>query len=116
MLWCVRRQVAKRCRCDVVIDAFAGAGGNAIQFAFTCERVIAIDIDKRRMEMLMHNAKIYGVEDRIECNVSQLWLPILATHWYIFTGLSSILNVNYIQISGLCFQMFIFSVCMRRYF
>ena len=83
MLWCVRRQVAKRCRYDVVIDAFAGAGGNAIQFAFTCERVIAIDIDKRRMEMLMHNAKIYGVEDRIECNVSQLWLPILATHWYI---------------------------------
>ena len=29
---------AERCRCDVIVDAFCGAGGNSIQFAFTCER------------------------------------------------------------------------------
>ena len=41
-------------------------GGNAIQFAFTCERVIAIDIDPAKIELARHNARVYGVEDRIE--------------------------------------------------
>lgn len=31
-------QVAERCRCDVILDAFCGVGGNAIAFAKTCER------------------------------------------------------------------------------
>jgi len=31
---------AERLRCDLIVDAFCGAGGNAIQFAFTCERGI----------------------------------------------------------------------------
>ncbi|WAR24071.1 TGS1-like protein [Mya arenaria] len=43
----IAEHIADRCRCDVILDAFCGAGGNSIQFAFTCERV-------------------YGVEDRIE--------------------------------------------------
>lgn len=30
--------IAQRCQCDLVVDAFCGAGGNAIQLAFTCER------------------------------------------------------------------------------
>lgn len=29
---------AKRFRCDVVVDAFCGAGGNTIQFAKTCKK------------------------------------------------------------------------------
>ena len=37
--------IAERCRCDLVVDAFAGVGGNAIQFAYTCERVVAVDLD-----------------------------------------------------------------------
>lgn len=41
-------------------------GGNAIQFAFTCERVIAIDIDPHKIELARRNAAVYGVEDRIE--------------------------------------------------
>lgn len=49
-----------------MIDAFCGVGGNAIQFAFTCERVIAIDINAERLEMARHNAAVYGVADRIE--------------------------------------------------
>jgi len=58
--------IAERCCCDLIIDAFAGVGGNAIQFAFTCERVIAIDNDLERLRMAKHNAKVYGVDDRIE--------------------------------------------------
>lgn len=29
---------AERCKCDVIVDAFCGSGGNTIQFAFTCHR------------------------------------------------------------------------------
>jgi hypothetical protein len=30
---------AEACRCGVMVDAFAGCGGNAIQFAKTCNQV-----------------------------------------------------------------------------
>ncbi|KAJ1304619.1 hypothetical protein OPQ81_005761 [Rhizoctonia solani] len=59
-------QIAERCRCDTVIDAFCGVGGNAIAFAQTCERVIAFDISPIRLAIARHNAVIYGVADRIE--------------------------------------------------
>ena len=36
----IARHIAQRCQSDVVIDAFCGCGGNAIQFALTCERGI----------------------------------------------------------------------------
>ncbi|UJR35782.1 hypothetical protein I4U23_028530 [Adineta vaga] len=62
----IARHIAKRCRCDVIVDAFCGVGGNTIQFAFTCEKVIAIDIDPKKIEMAKQNARVYGVEDRIE--------------------------------------------------
>ncbi|KAK2724741.1 hypothetical protein QYM36_001285 [Artemia franciscana] len=62
----IAEHIAERCRCDLVIDAFCGAGGNAIQLARTCERVIAIDIDPVKIEMARKNAAVYGVEDRIE--------------------------------------------------
>lgn len=62
----VALHTAERCRCDVIIDAFCGAGGNSIQFALTCEKVFAIDIDPRKIEMAKHNAIVYGVADRIE--------------------------------------------------
>lgn len=57
---------AMRCQCDVIVDAFCGAGGNTIQFAKTCHRVIAIDIDAKKIEMAKHNASIYGVSERID--------------------------------------------------
>jgi len=62
----IARHIADRCRCDLIVDAFCGAGGNAIQFAFKCERVIAIDIDPEKIALARHNAAVYGVEDRIE--------------------------------------------------
>ncbi|SGY51026.1 BQ5605_C001g00952 [Microbotryum silenes-dioicae] len=62
----IAQQIAERCRCNVIVDAFCGVGGNAIQFAFTCEKVIAIDISPTRLACARKNAEIYGVADRIE--------------------------------------------------
>jgi hypothetical protein len=58
--------IAERCRANTVVDAFCGVGGNSIQLAFTCERVIAFDIDPIKLMCAKRNARIYGVEDRIE--------------------------------------------------
>lgn len=33
----IATQIAERCRCDTILDAFCGVGGNAIAFAKTCE-------------------------------------------------------------------------------
>jgi trimethylguanosine synthase len=60
------RHIAERCRCDLILDAFAGVGGNAIQFAFECERVLAIELDRPRLLLAQHNARVYEVADRIE--------------------------------------------------
>ncbi|MBW0480674.1 hypothetical protein O181_020389 [Austropuccinia psidii MF-1] len=62
----IARQIAARCRCRVIVDGFCGAGGNAIQFAITCDRVIAIDIDPNKIKLAKANAEIYGVLDKIE--------------------------------------------------
>ena len=62
----IAKSIARRCRCDVIVDGFCGVGGNSIQFAYTCERVISIDIDPEKIRMARENARIYGVEDRIE--------------------------------------------------
>lgn len=62
----IASHIAKRCTCGVIIDAFAGAGGNAIQFARFCTHVIAIDVDPRKIEIARNNAAVYGVADKIE--------------------------------------------------
>ena len=62
----IAQHIAYRMACDVVVDGFCGAGGNAIQLAMTCNHVIAIDIDPVKIELAKHNAAVYGVEDRIE--------------------------------------------------
>ncbi len=62
----IAQHIADRCRCSLVVDAFCGVGGNTIQFAFSCERVIAIDIDPHKIELARSNAAVYGVADRIE--------------------------------------------------
>ncbi|MCO5601566.1 hypothetical protein L7F22_055689 [Adiantum nelumboides] len=50
----------------IVIDAFTGVGGNAIQFACMNFNVIAIDIDPKRIEYARHNAEVYGVAHKID--------------------------------------------------
>lgn len=62
----IAKHTAERCKCNVIIDAFCGAGGNSIAFANTCSKVIAIDIDPQKIELARHNAQIYGVEDKID--------------------------------------------------
>ncbi|KAF8635150.1 hypothetical protein AX15_000528 [Amanita polypyramis BW_CC] len=62
----IASHIAERCRCDVIIDAFCGVGGNAIAFAKTCQRVIAIDNNPTRLALARHNAQIYGVTEHIE--------------------------------------------------
>ncbi|GAA6231450.1 trimethylguanosine synthase [Lates japonicus] len=54
------------CDIQLVVDAFCGVGGNAIQFALTGQRVLAIDIDPVRLNLARHNAAVYGVADHIE--------------------------------------------------
>eukprot|EP00730_Choanoeca_flexa_P012026 TRINITY_DN3052_c0_g1_i1.p1 TRINITY_DN3052_c0_g1~~TRINITY_DN3052_c0_g1_i1.p1 ORF type:complete len:586 (+),score=125.79 TRINITY_DN3052_c0_g1_i1:126-1883(+) len=57
---------ALRLQGDVVVDAFCGPGGNAIQLAMYCQHVIAVDLDANKLVLAKHNAEVYGVADRIE--------------------------------------------------
>lgn len=52
-----------------VVDATCGVGGNAIGFARAGCEVLAIDVDPGRVAMARHNARLYGVEDRIAFQV-----------------------------------------------
>jgi trimethylguanosine synthase len=51
----------------VIVDAFAGVGGNAIALARSgrWERVFAIEKDPKTMKCAKHNAEIYGVTGKI---------------------------------------------------
>ncbi|XP_044957933.1 trimethylguanosine synthase-like isoform X2 [Hordeum vulgare subsp. vulgare] len=59
-------QAARAAPAGLVLDAFAGVGGNSIQFAARGCYVVSVEIDPRKVELARHNARIYGVEDRIE--------------------------------------------------
>ncbi|KAF2121878.1 RNA cap guanine-N2 methyltransferase-domain-containing protein [Lophiotrema nucula] len=52
---------------DILIDAFAGVGGNAIAFARSgrWKQVFAIEKDAKTIKCGKHNAKIYGVDKKI---------------------------------------------------
>ena len=78
--------LAERCKCDVIVDAFCGVGGNTIQFAKTCQKVIAIDIDPKKIQAAKNNARVYGVEDRIEFIVGDFFqvIPLIYTADVIF--------------------------------
>lgn len=62
----IARHQAARCNHGVVVDAFTGVGGNAIQFALAGHYVVAIDNDPRKIEYAHHNALVYGVADLID--------------------------------------------------
>ena len=55
-----------------MIDPFCGVGGSAIQFAQTCNKVIAIDIDPTKIHAARQNARIYGVENKIEFIIGKI--------------------------------------------
>ncbi|EFA81897.1 Putative PRIP-interacting protein [Heterostelium album PN500] len=62
----IAEHIAQRCKCSFILDAFCGAGGNTIQFAKQCDHVLSVDIDKKKLMMASHNAKIYQCLDRID--------------------------------------------------
>ncbi|TPX32214.1 hypothetical protein SmJEL517_g04627 [Synchytrium microbalum] len=76
---CIARHIAGRAQCGVIVDAMCGVGGNSIQFAMCCEKVIAIDHDPLKIEMARANARVYGVADKIEFVVGDVFevLPTL---------------------------------------
>ena len=51
----------------IIIDAFAGAGGNAIAFALSgrWERVFAIEKDPKVLKCAKRNADVYGLANKI---------------------------------------------------
>lgn len=49
---------AKKLKCHTIVDCGCGIGVQSIAFSKTCERVIAIDIDKRKIEYAKENARI----------------------------------------------------------
>jgi trimethylguanosine synthase len=57
---------AARCAEKIVVDACCGVGGNTLQLAKVCDRVIAVDCDASKIEMGKANAEIYGVAHKIE--------------------------------------------------
>ena len=48
-----------------VVDATCGCGGNAIGFARAGCVVVAVDLSSGRLELARHNARLFGVQDRI---------------------------------------------------
>lgn len=64
----IARNQAKTCTCDLMVDAYAGAGGNSIQFARTCGFVIGIDNRLDRLTgIFTPNTRVYGVSSRVDC-------------------------------------------------
>lgn len=51
---------------NLVVAAFCGVGGDAIQLGLRSQSVIAIDNDLETIEMAKRNAAVYGVEQKID--------------------------------------------------
>jgi len=51
----------------VIIDCFAGAGGNAIAFALSgrWNQIFAVEKDEKTLACAKHNAEVYGVAKKI---------------------------------------------------
>src|SRR5260221_637790 len=50
---------------NVVIDGTCGVGALTIALAARSKSVLAVDIDSSRLNLAQHNARLYGVENRI---------------------------------------------------
>ncbi|KRX07403.1 hypothetical protein PPERSA_03236 [Pseudocohnilembus persalinus] len=61
----ISEYIAKRNKCNFVLDAFSGVGGLSIQFAKYSQNVWSNDIDREKIKMLKNNSKIYKVDDKI---------------------------------------------------
>jgi precorrin-6B methylase 2 len=59
----IARHRADRLRCDIIADLGCGVGFQAFTFAKTCNRVIGVEIDKRKIEFARKNAEVLGVKN-----------------------------------------------------
>lgn len=59
--WEVAEYRAEKMKCDTIIDLCCGIGIQSIAFAKTCKKVIAIDIDERKVKYAKLNAEVAGV-------------------------------------------------------
>lgn len=70
----IAQHVAWRCTgAETIVDAFCGAGGNSICFAKICDNVLSIDINPDAVSVCEHNAKIYGVHERMQFQVGNFF-------------------------------------------
>jgi len=58
--------LAKRLKTNTIADLCCSIGSNSIQFAKFSNKVIAVDINKERLEKTKHNAKLYNIDKKIE--------------------------------------------------
>lgn len=54
---------AKRLKCNIIIEIGCGVGIQTIAFAKTCKKVIAIEVDEKKIGYAKHNAKTAGVNN-----------------------------------------------------
>ena len=54
----IAQHIAERCASDVVIDAFCGAGGNTIQFAFTCKKGMPLFLPPASTTRLLNGLRL----------------------------------------------------------
>ena len=54
---------AKRLKCKTIADLGCGIGGQAIYFAKYCKKVIAVEIDKRKIEYAKRNAASFNIKN-----------------------------------------------------
>lgn len=58
--------IADEIRGQVVVDALCGVGGITIALALSGHDVIAVDIDRNKLNMARNNAEIYGISERVQ--------------------------------------------------
>lgn len=58
--------MAKKNRCEKVLDLGCGLGGNAIAFARAGASVTAVERDPDRAALARHNVELYRVQDRVQ--------------------------------------------------
>jgi predicted RNA methylase len=63
----------------LVMDGMGGVGGNVIQFAKKFHVTFCVDLSMERLILAKHNAKVYGVEQKVEFIRADY--TNLAPHW-----------------------------------
>ncbi|OII76016.1 hypothetical protein cand_007620 [Cryptosporidium andersoni] len=58
------QHIARRLRGCTVLDACCGVGGNTIPLSQHCELVVSVELVHERLEIVKHNATIYGLYGR----------------------------------------------------